>query len=136
KVKIDQIRVRGIPERLTNYQQQQQTTNGNGSNENNGGGGGLVFTEVKLTDGLNLIEFNVTGKPDANKNDLGSSLSSVPVNGVTPINGTTTSTISSIPVLPATQSSLVSAATTAATTNSGEGNGSFVKEFYRLFIYR
>ncbi|KAH9452871.1 hypothetical protein Pst134EB_016822 [Puccinia striiformis f. sp. tritici] len=136
KVKIDQIRVRGIPERLTNYQQQQQTTNGNGGNENNGGGGGLVFTEVKLTDGLNLIEFNVTGKPDANKNDLGSSLSSVPVNGVTPINGTTTSTISSIPVLPATQSSLVSAATTAATTNSGEGNGSFVKEFYRLFIYR
>ncbi|POW22498.1 hypothetical protein PSHT_01245 [Puccinia striiformis] len=136
KVKIDQIRVRGIPERLTNYQQQQQTTNVNGSNENNGGGGGLVFTEVKLTDGLNLIEFNVTGKPDANKNDVGSSLSSVPVNGVTPINGTTTTTVSSIPVLPATQSSLVSAATTAATTNSGEGNGSFVKEFYRLFIYR
>ncbi|KNZ63810.1 hypothetical protein VP01_109g9 [Puccinia sorghi] len=81
KVRVEQIRVRGVPERVggTNNNTCAGNSGSSSSHHQNGSSSlhperelGRVFTELKLVDGLNLVELAVTGKPDANKNDLAS----------------------------------------------------------------
>jgi hypothetical protein len=80
-----------------------------------------VATEVKLVDGLNLVELAIVGKPDAHKNDL----AAASVNLLAGIDG---------PVItPASNSSL---AGTPLSSTSSSSSGGLVRESYRLFIYR
>ncbi|OAV98212.1 hypothetical protein PTTG_25706 [Puccinia triticina 1-1 BBBD Race 1] len=113
KVKVDHVRVRGMPAGPGLLQ-----AGGAGGSSANGAGqpekdAGVLLTEVKLVDGLNLVELAVTGNPDAHKLDP------------------------AVLALPPS-----SAAPSAVGIPGGPANGSapasvgLVRESYRLFIYR
>ncbi|PLW50173.1 hypothetical protein PCANC_05558 [Puccinia coronata f. sp. avenae] len=115
KVKVEQIRVRGVPERLPAPPASSSSSSAPPHAPPNGSSSqlppdrepGTVLTEIKLVDGLNLVELSVTGKPDANKNDLSSSTTSIASNGPSHNN-----------------------------PSSSLNTAGLVRESYRLFIYK
>lgn len=126
KVRVEQIRVRGVPERVggTNNNTCAGNSGSSSSHHQNGSSSlhperelGRVFTELKLVDGLNLVELAVTGKPDANKNDLASPM--ISSNNNNPSSSSASNNNLVIPL-----------------NNGTSPVAGLVRESYRLFIYR
>ncbi|KAA1087256.1 hypothetical protein PGT21_027201 [Puccinia graminis f. sp. tritici] len=119
KVKVEQVRVRGVPERLplSHPPVHHNSTPAHQPEKDNG----VLATEVKLVDGLNLVELAIVGRPDAHKNDL----AAASVNLLAGIDGPA--------IIPSSNSSLPG---TPLSSTSSSSSGGLVRESYRLFIYR